>query len=62
VLDLSCSLVHGVDVPGAWLLAVLGLLGIRLAVRRKARGYKPPTTSQGQRGEPHDPLSDCRSV
>jgi hypothetical protein len=32
-----CSLVHGVDVPGTWLLAVLGLLGIRLAARRKAK-------------------------
>ena len=32
-----CSLVHGVDVPGTWLLVVLGFLGIRLVARRKAK-------------------------
>ena len=39
VVDLSdsCSSVHGVDVPGTWLLAALGLLGVRLAAR-KANG------------------------
>jgi hypothetical protein len=39
VLDMSdaCSLVHRDDAPGTWLLAVLGLLGIRLAARRKAK-------------------------
>jgi len=62
VYHVSCSLVHGVDVPGTWLLAVLGLLGIRLAARRKAKRYKPLTTNQDQRGEPHDPMSDCRGV
>ena len=30
----TCSLVRGVDVPGTWLLAALGLLGIRLAAHR----------------------------
>ena len=33
----ACSLVHGVDVPGTWLLAVPALLGIGLAVRGKAK-------------------------
>jgi hypothetical protein len=33
----ACSLVHGVDVPGTWLLAVPALLGIGLVVRRKAK-------------------------
>jgi hypothetical protein len=33
----SCSLVHRDDAPGTWLLAVLALLGIRLAARRKAK-------------------------
>lgn len=34
----ACSLVHGIDVPGTWLLAALGLLGIRRSARRKAIG------------------------
>jgi len=33
----TCSSVHRDDAPGTWLLAVLGLLGIRLAARRKAK-------------------------
>jgi hypothetical protein len=32
---MTCSLVHRDDAPGIWLLAVLGLLGIRLAARRR---------------------------
>jgi uncharacterized protein (TIGR03382 family) len=35
--ELTCSSVHRDDAPGTWLLAVLGLLGIRLAARRKAK-------------------------
>lgn len=33
----TCSSVHRDDAPRTWLLAVMGLLGIRLAARRKAK-------------------------
>ena len=37
----ACSSVRGVDVPGTWLLAVLGLLAIRLAARHRAKEQEP---------------------
>ena len=33
----TCSSVHRDDAPRTWLLAVMGLLGILLAARRKAK-------------------------
>jgi hypothetical protein len=43
----TCSSAHRDDAQGTWLLALLGLVGIRVAARRGARAKKPLTTPRG---------------